>query len=694
MFSSGGGLDNGWQDYGWATRTIAAGAPAAVEMSKKGGWIIGKPDITAEFGGLKVKVKAPPGTPDFLEIRVDSTSTVVFPRIHVGPQHRRDLQDGWTEIWISMADLDPKRAPFDRIVLRAKQDLPRGTKILFDEIAWTAKEATGAGTDDDTVRVAPVDVRMTVECLLQSRPINPMIYGIAFKPSHDATDSHQWKLGTSARRWGGNPTSRYNWQLGNAWNTANDWFFRNVNYTPNPQYSYDLFLDDNIAHGVKTALTVPTIGWVAKDIESVGFPVGVFGQQQAMAPENPKIGNGVGKDGKPLISGPPTLTSIPAPPGFIEKWIRAIRANDARRGRSVQMYILDNEPALWNSTHRDVHPEPVTYDELKERTIKYGSAVRKADPEAVIAGPAEWGWPAYFFSAKDQSVSFAVRPDRLKHGNTPIIPWLLSELKAHREETGERILDVLDVHYYPQHDGAGIGTTGKIDPYSAALRIRSTKSLWDPNYVDESWINDTVRLIPRLKQWIKENDPGLGISIGEWNFGAEGHMSGGLATAEALGRFGSEGITSAFYWDYPPDKSPSFWAFRGYRNYDGAGARFLDTSVPSTAALPALLGVRLPQRDRRQDGADAAQPGPHRAAQRPRGPLPVRDGGLLPRVLLRGRPGRLRQDRRRSARRRGRGGAAAGRVLDDRARAADAAGAARRQVAAAPRSSGTAYGDT
>jgi len=264
--------------------------------------------------------------------------------------------------------------------------------------------------------------------------------------------------------------------------------------------------------------------------------------------------------------------------------VRAIRATDARRGRSVQMYILDNEPALWNSTHRDVHPEPLTYDELRDRMIKYGAAVRRADPEAVIAGPAEWGWPAYFFSAKDQAAGFAFRPDRLAHLNTPLLPWLLSELREHREDTGERILDVLDVHYYPQHDGAGIGTGGKTDPYSAALRFRSTRSLWDPSYVDESWINDNIRLIPRLKQWIADNDPGLGISIGEWNFGAEGHMSGGLATAEALGRFGTGGLTSAFYWDYPADRSPAFWAFRAFRNFDGKGGRFLDRSIPASAA--------------------------------------------------------------------------------------------------------------
>ena len=120
---------------------------------------------------------------------------------------------------------------------------------------------------------------------------------------------------------------------------------------------------------------------------------------------------------------------------------------------------------------------------------------------------------------------------------------------------------------------------GRTDPATAARRIRTTRSLWDPTYVDESWINEKMRVLPLLREWVAKNHPGLGISIGEWNFGAETHMSGGLATAEALGRFGLEGLTSAYYWTSPETRSPSYWAFRAYRNYDGEGAHFLDWTV-------------------------------------------------------------------------------------------------------------------
>lgn len=428
----------------------------------------------------------------------------------------------------------------------------------------------------------------TLDCAAAGAPISPLIYGLGgVEPPAE--------IGISARRWGGNPTSRYNWEQNN-YNVGKDWFFRN---SPGGPGGYRAFLDENRKRGVKTALTVPTIGWVAKDATSYGFPVAAFGPQQATAPENPDMGNGIGKDGKPITPAPPALTSIASTPETIANWVRTIRTADGQE-RSVDSYILDNEPMLWHETHRDVHPEPATYDELLEKTIAYATAIRKADPEGKIAGPAEWGWLAYHYSAKDIVAGVFRRPDRRAHGDEPLLPWYLKKIREHEQSTGTRILDILDVHFYPMGDGIGITTGGRTDPATAALRLRATRSLWDPTYKDESWIDERIRLIPLLKEWIAANRPGLGISIGEWNFGAENHMSGGLAVAEVLGRFGLEGVTSAYYWGGPADRSPAYWAFRAFRNFDGKGGRFLDRTVPVTgsATLTSLFVSR--DEDRRK----------------------------------------------------------------------------------------------
>jgi hypothetical protein len=569
VVNSANGLAAGWLDFGYSRHTMRKGSVVEVDFAGYGGLILSHPGSMGPFGGLSFKYRAPAEFGDFLEVQLQSMSGEALARVSVKRTDAAKLPNGFLDVWLPMEALNPKGQRFERIMFFAHSNVGHDT-VTIDEVGFT-------GVPPEPARRAS----FVLDCGARPQPISPLIYGVS--------SSSPWAMGVTARRWGGNTTSRYNWRL-NTWNLTKDWFFKN---TGDPRSSgYEQFLDENRLHGVKSALTVPTLGWVAKDSSSYSFPVSVFGPQQATASDAPDAGNGVGRDGKPIPPGPPTRTSVPSPPDSIEQLVRQIREKDRTRGRSVDSYILDNEPMLWNATHRDVHPEPTTYDELLEKTIAYASAVRRADPEARIAGPAEWGWLAYQYSAKDMAFGVQLRPDRRLHGDEPLIPWYLRKIREYEQRTGTRILDILDVHFYPMGQGIGIYTAGDTDPATAALRIRSTRSLWDPSYKDESWINERMRVLPLLRQWIAENHPGLGISIGEWNFGAETHMSGGLATAEVLGRFGTEGVTSAYYWTSPPDRSPSFWAFRAFRNFDGAGGHFLDWSVPvkGDVTLASLFG--------------------------------------------------------------------------------------------------------
>src|SRR5207244_10546394 len=82
-------------------------------------------------------------------------------------------------------------------------------------------------------------------------------------------------------------------------------------------------------------------------------------------------------------------------------------------------------------------------------------------------------------------------------------------------------------HYYPQ----GGEFSDDVSTAMQLRRNRSTRSLWDPNYVDETWINDVVQLIPRLKSWVSTYYPGTLTGVTEYNWGAEWHING--ATTQA-----------------------------------------------------------------------------------------------------------------------------------------------------------------
>jgi len=581
-----GGLKDGWTDWGWSKREFSGPGPAKVNLANWGGWILENANALSrhDFGALLFRMKAPSGDSGFIGVYLVGPSGSLG-SVTLSPEHRTPLAGadaGWEDVRVNMAELNPASSPFDQIVIhgvlpcKSEWTLLDRIRLIRASPADAKKRVGPSGYRPATTRALPV----TLSCSAPATKISPLIYGIAYDFQADKAE-HQWQLGATIRRWGGNPTSRYNWTI-HAWNVDKDWFFENLSVPP-----YTKFLADDAAHGVQSALTIPIGGWVAKDTTSVGFPADAYGPQQRTDPYRPLAGNGVTKDGTWLTSGPPTRTSIAAPPEWIRKWIAAIVAADKRSGsRAVHQYILDNEPNLWNSTHRDVRSTPLTYDELVERTIAYGTAIRDADPGAVIAGPAEWGWMNYFYSAKDYDNNSA-KADRKAHGDVPLVEYYLRKLREHETRTGIRVLDVLDLHFYP-----AFGDDGKVAAKDAdAVRIRSTRSLWDPDYVDESWIHDTIRLLPRMREWIDKNYPGRGISIGEWNFGDERSMAGGLAVAEALGRFGQYGVGSAFYWCFPPAGSPAMAAFLAYRNFDGKGGRFLDLSVPARIPSGALASV-------------------------------------------------------------------------------------------------------
>ncbi|MEI9941336.1 MAG: glycoside hydrolase family 44 protein [Pseudomonadota bacterium] len=566
-----GKLTEGWVDWGWGNHDLPKQGPAKIVFSGYGGIIFHHTELPSRLGGLSFRYKPPADWPEFLAVSLKrGGGSSSFPVVALESKHVVILADGWREALIPWAELNPSNLPIDGVSIAARV-VVQNDPVALDRVVLVKPSASAAA--------GPVPTRseeLVVACAGNTQPINPMIYGAA---------GGDWSSGQFAQRIGGNPTTRLNWDAGNLWSTGNDWFFENGQEKTG---IWD-WLDTASAAGLQSAVTVPMIGWVAKDATSVGFPWSKFNPQRKRDPNRPEAGDGFRPDGTPIRPGPPSQTSVEATPEVIGRWIKKLREKDRVRGkRSAQMYLLDNEPTLWNKTHRDIHPDPVGYDELLDRTIRYGSAIRAADPDAVIAGPTEWGWNGYLYSAKDREAGLVLHPDRSAHGNVPLIPWYLRELANYEKTKGVHILDVLDVHFYPAAEHI-YGDNARTDAEGSELRLRSTRALWDPDYVDESWIKTAVQLVPRLKQWVADNYPGRQVSIGEWSFGADDHISGGLATAEALGRFGQSGLDAAFFYGGPKPGTPVFWAFRAFRNFDGKGARFLDISLSTRAASKVSL---------------------------------------------------------------------------------------------------------
>ena len=442
-------------------------------------------------------------------------------------------------------------------------------------------------------------VTINIDAAASRHTINPNIYGVAF-----ATQAQLADLNCPLNRSGGNATSQYNWQL-NADNRGSDWFFESLDDgSPIAGKTNDDFIADTKAAGAQPMLTIPTIGWVAKlgpnRSKLASFSIAKYGPQQANDWQwFPDAGNRVKtSDGQFVTGNDKNDANIPADSQFQLGWMQHLTTKwGLATSGGLRYYIMDNEPSLWSWTHRDVHPTGPTMDEIKDKIIDYGARVKANDPSALVVGPEEWGWNGYFYSGYDQQWGglhgWSNLPDRAAHGGQDYLPWVLSQLHQHDTQTGQRSLDVFTVHWYPQ---GGEAFSNDVSTSMSLLRNRSTRSLWDPNYTDQSWINNRVQLIPRLRNWVNTFYPGLQIGITEYNWGAEGHINGATTQADIFGIFGREGLDMATRWTTPDSPTPTYKAMKLYRNYDGNKSTFGDVSVsdsvPDPDSLSSFAAVR------------------------------------------------------------------------------------------------------
>lgn len=238
---------------------------------------------------------------------------------------------------------------------------------------------------------------LAVDASADRHPISPLIYGMAYP---DATLAKEIRL--PLKRWGGDATTRYNWQVDGS-NAGDDWFFmaggsgqRVAGAGP------DAFVAAAKADGGNVLMTVPIIDYVNKASDwDCSFPVSLFGPQQKVNPyvhplvngQKTDAGNGRKPDGTPLTLTKEQIlrTNISNTPELQRGWVQHLvgKFGTAAKG-GVPIYELDNEPGGWNNTHRDIHPDKTGHDELVSRSIAYAAAIKSVDPTAAVLGPGDF----------------------------------------------------------------------------------------------------------------------------------------------------------------------------------------------------------------------------------------------------------------------------------------------------------------
>ncbi|HZL13400.1 MAG TPA: glycoside hydrolase family 44 protein [Verrucomicrobiae bacterium] len=600
-------LESGWQDWGWATHSYTNASPVhsgddSVSVTIANAWdglqiVHASMDDSAYTninfwlnggsGGQKLQV--------YGLLNIGGTVTAQSARFLIGPL----VVGSWQQFKVPLSALGiAGQNNFSGFVI---QDALGTTQPTFyvDDITLQSGPPPPSATN--------ANVTVQIDALMNRHPINPLIYGVAFA----TTSSQLSDLNVPIHRSGGNATTRYNWQI-NAANRAADWYFESIAEKSSvPGGDGDDFIQESKTGGAQAMLTIPIIGWVAKlganRASLASYSTNKYGLQTGNDPFWTDAGNGISQvTGLNITNNDPADANMIADTSFQAGWVRHLTNEWGMVANGgLRYYIMDNEWSIWHSTHRDVHPIGATMDEVLGKFCDYATMVKNIDPDALIAGPEEWGWSGYFYSGFDQQWSGAHNdfnpahfPDRAAHGGQDFGPWFLSQLQQRSHAAGKKLLDIFSLHYYPQ---GGEALNDDVSTATQLLRNRSTRSLWDTNYVDASWINSVVMLIPRMKSWVAANYPGTLTAITEYNWGADDFMNGATAQADILGIFGREGLDIATRWTCPGTATPVYNAFKMYRNYDGNKSTFGNTSI--RAAVPNPDNVAVFAAVRTSDGA-------------------------------------------------------------------------------------------
>jgi hypothetical protein len=464
----------------------------------------------------------------------------------------------------------------------------RPQPVPVTSLPQSSAPGSTAGDSPSAETPATTNINLTVDALSNRHTISSYVYGGAYpQDTPTITDS-----GLTVVRWGGNSTSRYNWKLF-TYNAANDYFFEDFNYSEIGDTDSSKFITDVKNAGSHPLMTMVMLPWVAQSAENGSnghwsFSVAKYGAQCAVDPFNTDAGDGLKTDCSTTLTANPNDANVPLldqpgtndPPGSVyrNQWAAAL---SSAFGTAPHFYNMDNEIDIWGGTHRDVHPAPTAYNEMRDTFVTEARALKGWDRKAIRLGPVSCCWWFYWNGADGN--------DKGAHAGVDLLPWWLNEVYWEDKVAGQRSVDVFDLHAYP--DGPDTSTWTQAQKQALAARIY--RDYWDPTYVSESgtinqmWAtflqpNKTIPFrIPRVRAMANMIYPGTPVSFTEWSaaFAGESDFSTALGDADAYGILGRERMYLASRWTAPSPTNPNYLALKLFTNYDGQHHGFATTSV-------------------------------------------------------------------------------------------------------------------
>jgi fibronectin type 3 domain-containing protein len=431
------------------------------------------------------------------------------------------------------------------------------------------------------------DVTITIDPT-KTHPISPYVYGMNFYspstgPAHITFD-----------RAGGNRWTAYNWET-NASNAGSDYLYENDAYlssSTTPAEAVRAFIAGDQSNGLASLVTFQLQGLVSGDESgpvSVTNPPDLTRFKQVVYKKSTQ-------SAVPFTLTPPTTDAYV----YMDEFLWAL--DQKFSGQSIfgatptthPVFVqLDNEPELWNSTHLEVQGSTaVTSSNYISKTISLTQALKDQFPNLMIFGPVHYGFEGIYNWQGELSAT--------PSGNNWFPDKYLPAIKTASTTYGKPLVDVYDFHWYSEATDGTTRVTNlsgpTLTPAQVQAIVQSPRSLWDTTYSENSWITNSVLggpiyILGRLQSKIAAENPGMKLSITEYNNGGGLHIAGTLAQADNLGIFGAQNLFAANLWPLSNNEPYIFAGFRAFRDFDSANSSFGDTSLQATSSNIANVAV-------------------------------------------------------------------------------------------------------
>jgi hypothetical protein len=235
---------------------------------------------------------------------------------------------------------------------------------------------------------------------------------------------------------------------------------------------------------------------------------------------------------------------------------------------------MDNEPEIWNGTHDDVMPSLISASGFMDAYFAVAKKARERFPEIKLTGPVpanEWQW--------------------FKWGNESLyldgkyycwLEYFIKRVSDEQKKTGIRLLDVLDIHFYPsESSNADLLQLHRVFydktfVYPGANGVKSINGGWD-NAQNKEYIFQ--RINDWLLQYFGENH-GITIGLTESGISSSDPNIVSVVYASMLGTFANNGVEIFTPWTWKTGMWETLHLFSRYAK---------NTKVNTTSSLDATV---------------------------------------------------------------------------------------------------------